>query len=150
MTVFDKSKGWAAGILIVLLVSATAVTAAERLAVISPVANIRGGPSTRSDILWKVEKYYPFLVIKRDGHWIFFKDFEGDEGWIHDSLVGNVPTVITREPECNLRKGPGTRFDIIETVEAGIPFKVISHKGGWLQLEYADGSRSWIHKSLVW
>jgi len=80
---------------------------AERLTIVAPVANIRSGPDTKSDILWKVEKYYPifvkpgtkekilftvekgipFKVLKSKGHWLNVEHADGDRGWIHDSLV---------------------------------------------------------------
>ena len=79
------------------------VAMAERLSVSSKIANIRSGPGTGYDILWKVESYYPILVLKKSGSWINFRDFEGDEGWIHESLVDKKPTVITIKDKCNVR-----------------------------------------------
>ena len=122
----------------------------ERLAVTSRIANIRGGPGTTYDIIWKTEAYYPILVLKRQGKWIRFQDYEGDKGWIHGSLVGDLPTVITTRPVCNIRSGPGTKHDILFTVESGVPFKVLEKKGSWLRVEHADGDQGWIHRSLVW
>jgi SH3-like domain-containing protein len=135
-------------ILIIILVAGTAL--AQRLTVVAPVANIRSGPDTKSDILWKVEKYYPIFVIKKSGSWYQFRDFEEDTGWVHKSLIGKVRAVITKKDLCNIRAKPGTREKILFTVEKGIPFKVLKKKGRWLHVEHADGDRGWIHDSLVW
>mgnify|MGYP001828728341 FL=1 len=138
-------------ILLMVLIVITAGTAmAERLTIVAPVANIRSGPDTKSDILWKAEKYYPILVIKKSGPWYQFRDFEEDSGWVHKSLVGQVKAVITKKDQCNVRSEPGTKEKILFTVEKGIPFKVIKSKGRWLNVEHADGDRGWIHDSLVW
>ncbi len=123
---------------------------AERLAVNASIANVRSGPGQQHEILWKVEQYHPLQVLKKSDHWIQFRDFEGDVGWIHDSLVADIPTVITRSDKCNIRSGPGTTFAIVLTVERGIPFKVLKHQGKWLQVRHADGDQGWIHESLVW
>lgn len=123
---------------------------AERLAVSAPVANIRSGPGTRHNVLWKVEKFFPFLVIDKSGEWYQFKDFEGDRGWVHRSLVDKTPSVITKNDKCNIRSGPGTNHNILFTVEKGIPFKVIKRKGSWIHIEHSDGDKGWIHKALVW
>jgi SH3-like domain-containing protein len=123
---------------------------AERMAVTAPLANIRSGPGTGYEIMWKVERYYPLEVITHSGPWIHFKDFEDDRGWIHKSLVGRVHTVITRAPVSNIRNGPGTKYPILLTVEAGIPFKVLQRKGNWLHIQHSDGDRGWIHSSLLW
>ena len=135
-------------LLLVLGFSATAL--AERLAVSAPVANIRSGPGTGHKVLWKVEKFFPLLVIDKSGEWYQFKDFEDDRGWVHQSLVDKTPTVITRNDKCNIRSGPGTSHKILFTVEKGIPFKVLKREGSWIHIEHSDGDRGWIHKALVW
>jgi len=126
---------------LIVIMAGTAM--AERLTIVAPVANIRSGPATNSDILWKVEKYYPIFVIKKSGSWYQFRDFEKDTGWVHKSLVGKLKAVITNSK-------PSTKEKILFTVEKGIPFKVLKSKGHWLNIEHADGDRGWIHDSLVW
>ena len=138
-------------IIIFLLIMLLAGTAsAERLAVSAPVANIRSGPGTSHNVLWKVEKYFPLRVIEKSGDWYHFEDFEGDKGWVHQSLVSKISAVVTKNDECNIRSGPGTDNKIIFTVEKGIPFKVLNREGSWIHIEHADGDKGWIHKSLIW
>jgi SH3-like domain-containing protein len=126
------------------------VTAGERLAVKVPVANVRAEPGTKSAVLWNIGRYHPIEVIGRSGSWYHFRDFEGDQGWLHDTLVDETPSIITRVDNCNVRSGPGTEFAVSFTVDSGIPFKVIGRKGEWLQIEHADGDRGWVHKALTW
>ena len=135
---------------LLLMVLIPGVSVAERLAVTASTANVRSGPGTKHDWVWQVGKYYPISVLKKKGAWYFFRDFEGDEGWIHKSLLGKVPTVITTKKKCNVRSGPGTNHTVAYAVGAGIPFKVVKRKGNWIQIEHADGDTGWIHKSLVW
>ena len=135
-------------LLLILGFSATAL--AERLAVSAPVANIRSGPGTSHNVLWKVEQYFPILVIEKSGEWYRFEDFEGDKGWVHRSLVGKIPAVITRSDTSNIRSGPGTSHQVLFSVEKGIPFKVLKRENNWIHIEHADGDKGWIHKSLVW
>jgi SH3-like domain-containing protein len=135
---------------VVVILSTGGFAMAERLSVSSRIANIRSGPGTDHEILWKVESYYPIMVLKKSGSWINFRDFEGDEGWIHTSLVRKKPTVITIKNKCNVRTGPGTNHKVIFTVEKGIPFLIIGRQKSWIQIKHADGDRGWIHKSLVW
>ena len=137
-------------IILLLIIVFTGVANAERLAVSAPVANIRSGPGTGHNVLWKVEQYFPIFVIQKSGEWYRFEDFEGDKGWVHQSLVGKIPAVITRKDSSNIRSGPGTSHPILFTVEKGIPFKVLERKSSWIHIEHADGDKGWIHKSLVW
>ncbi|MFO8084860.1 MAG: SH3 domain-containing protein [Desulfobacterales bacterium] len=135
-------------ILVILLTTGTVL--AERLSISVPKANIRSGPGTQYDVLWNCEKYYPFIVLKKNGDWYRFKDFENDEGWIHKSIVDNTRSVITKNDKSNVRSGPATRFNIVFTVEKGVPFKVIEKKGQWLHIQHADGDQGWIYEPLVW
>ena len=127
-----------------------AVALADRLAISSPTANIRSGPGTNHEILWKVEKYHPILVERKSGDWYGFTDYEGDKGWVHKSLVGDIPSAITIKEKCNVRSGPGKENPVVFTVGSGIPFKIIGKKGNWRQILHADGDKGWIHKSLLW
>jgi len=123
---------------------------AERLAISAAIANIRSGPGSTYEIIWKVQQYYPFEVIKKEGAWYQFRDFEGDTGWVHDSLTDKIQAVITSKSQCNVRKGPGTENEILFSVGSGVPFKVLERKGSWIRVLHADGDQGWIHDSLVW
>ena len=133
-----------------LLILFTGTVWAQRLAVGAAIANVRSGPGTQYDVLWQVEKYFPFEVLKKENKWYYFRDFEGDRGWLHESLVKKTKSVVTTCSECNIRSGPGTKYTKVFGVERGTPFKVLGKKGNWLQIEHAEGYRGWIYKSLVW
>ncbi|MBN1932782.1 MAG: SH3 domain-containing protein [Desulfobacterales bacterium] len=135
---------------IILILMGAAHASEERLAVAVPIANIRSGPGTRYDILWKVEQYYPVLILERSGSWCLFRDFEGDKGWISKSLLGKIHSVISKKENCNVRTGPGTQFQVAFIIEKGIPFRVLQHKANWIHVQHADGDKGWIHESLVW
>ena len=147
------TPGCLCGVLVVvalMIVLFPTVGMAERLAVTSPVANIRSGPGTNYDVLWQIEQYHPIIVIQKIGFWYQFRDYQGDTGYIHNSLLGPVETVITASSKCNVRSGPGTRFPVVFTVGDGVPFKVLEKKHNWLRVEHADSDRGWIYRSLVW
>jgi len=129
-------------IIFLLVIVFAAAANAERLAISAPVANIRSGPGVSHDILWKVEKYFPILVIEKSGQWYYFQDFEGDKGWVHESLVGKISGVVTNNEACNIRSGPGTDFPILFSVEKGVPFKVLERKDAWIHIEHADGDKA--------
>ena len=137
-------------ILICVMISFASLAHAERLAVSANVANVRSGPGTKYDVIWKIEKNHPIFVIHKADPWYQFKDFEGDKGWVHKSLVGKIETVITRGDISNIRSGPGTKYKVLFKVEKGIPFKVVKRKGHWIHIQHADGDEGWIHASLVW
>jgi SH3-like domain-containing protein len=127
-----------------------AALAGQRLSVSAAEANIRSGAGNNFDVLWKSEKYYPFSVIKKVGDWYQVKDFQGDEGWVHQSLVGNTPSVITAKDKNILRSEPKPDAKVLFTVGPGIPFKELKRHGKWILVEHADGDKGWIYDSTVW
>jgi len=138
-------------VLAVLLAVPVLGLAAQRVSVSVESANVRTGPGTEHEIVWKgVEKYYPLLVLDQAGSWYYVKDFESDTGWIYKKLVTKTPTVITIKERCNVRKGPGAKKPLAFVVDSGVPFRVLSRKGNWIKVQHADGDKGWIHKSLVW
>lgn len=134
----------------ILVIICSGSVYAERMSIDVPMANVRSGPGTKYKVLWKLEKYHPLQIVKKTGSWYYFRDYEGDNGWIFKSILSKNSSVIAIKDKCNIRSGPGTDYDIVFTVEKGVPFKVIKRKKEWINVRHADGDKGWIHKMLVW
>ena len=134
----------------VLLIFPGFVFAQERLSLTAGIANIRSGPGMEYDVLWQVEQYHPFIIIEKKGDWYKIKDFENDVAWLNKSLLGKIEGVVTIKNKCNIRSKPGTKSQVLFTVEKGVPFKVLERKENWIKIEHADGDVGWIYKTLVW
>ncbi len=50
-------------------------------------SNVRKEPSTKSKIVFTVERGVPFRELKRKGQWIQIRHADGETGWIFHSLV---------------------------------------------------------------
>jgi len=139
-------------LLFITLVLPVPAAQAQRLVVDVSVANIRSGPGTKYEVLWRAERYTPLQVLDMDktGKWCYFKDFEGTKAWVSKDILRKADSVITKKDLCNIRKGPGTNNDILFKAERGVPFKVKKRKGDWIQIQHADGEVGWIHRVLVW
>ena len=125
------------------------VSAAQTYSIQSETANIRSGPGTTFEVMWQVEKYYPISVIEKKGKWYQFRDFEGDTGWVHNSLLGKSRSVITVKDNCLVRSGPGQQNKARFMARRGVPFALLDRKGNWLKVRHAEGLRGWIYKNLV-
>ena len=77
----------------VLLCSSNSL-AAEYVSVKKDNVNVRTGPGTDNPVSMELFAGYPLKVIKKQGEWIKFSDFENDTGWIHKSLVTKGDSVI--------------------------------------------------------
>lgn len=124
--------------------------AAQRVSVNVEIANLRSEPGVNYEILWQVERYHPFLIIEKSNDWIKVEDFEGDQAWIHSSIVNEVKGVITTKPIANVRAEPSIEAQIVLTAEKGVAFKEIKRQGQWVQVEHADGDTGWIFETLLW
>ena len=49
--------------------------------------NVRSKASTKSSILFTVERGVPFKVLSKQGNWMKIKHADGDVGWIYKTLI---------------------------------------------------------------
>jgi len=75
---FEGDTGW---------LSQKVLSQASTVITIKDNCNVRSGPGTRNRILFVVDREVPLKVIKRQGRWIKIRHEDGDQGWIHSSLV---------------------------------------------------------------
>jgi SH3-like domain-containing protein len=135
---------------VLVFVLCIGTASAERLSIAVDKANVRSGPGKKYEVLWSVGKYFPVDVVKTSGDWRQIRDYEGDVGWIHHSLLEEIPAVIVKGSLVNIREGPGKDAKVLFQAESGVSFKVEEKKGQWLHVRHADGDTGWIHQSLVW
>jgi SH3-like domain-containing protein len=60
---------------------------AKSVITIKDKCNVRSKASTKSQVLFIVEKGVPFKVLDKKGNWIKIEHADGDIGWIHKKLV---------------------------------------------------------------
>ena len=75
---FEGDRGWIHSSL--LANTRTAIVKNDK-------CNVRSGPGTQNDIRFTVDKGVPFKVLAEQGKWLQVIHADGDEGWIHRSLV---------------------------------------------------------------
>ncbi len=135
-------------ILAIAILILPAFLSAKMVSVATAKANVRTGPSAGYDILWTVSKYTPFKILESKGRWQKIKDFAGDTGWIHISVLSDAPCLIVKTKEVNLREDPGSK-EILWVLGKTFPLKFIEKKGNWLHVK-GNEVNGWLHKSTVW
>jgi len=132
----------------VALFLATAA-AAEIMSVSTEKANVREGPGAENPALWQAWRFTPFEVQEWSGEWAYVKDFVGDTGWLHRSVLSETPAVIVIGKYANIRTGPGLDYEVAASVDREYPFRAIERNGDWLKV--SDGEiEGWIFIKLVW
>jgi SH3-like domain-containing protein len=75
--------------------------------------NVRSGPGTQYPILWVYWRAgYPVALVARFDNYLKIRDFEGEEGWVHQAMVSKRITalVASKEPAHLLKDAePGSR-----------------------------------------
>jgi SH3-like domain-containing protein len=144
-------KFFLAGVVALFILSlSVAGHTAEYVSVKKDAVNIRSGPSTKSKVIWQVFESFPLQVIKRDGKWLNVVDFEGDKGWIYDTLITSNKSVIVNVETANMRSGPTTGDTVVATVKKGVVFEPLEMKDDWMKVRYKNEITGWMHNSLLW
>ena len=75
---FEGDRGW---------ISRTLLDDTRSVIVKNENCNVRSGPGTDAAILFTVDRGVPFKVLEEKGVWLHVVHADGDDGWIHRSLV---------------------------------------------------------------
>ena len=75
---FEGDSGWVAKS--VLGRAATVIT-------IKDDCNVRSGPGTKYPVRYILDREIPLKVLTRKGRWLKIEHEDGEQGWIHASLV---------------------------------------------------------------
>ena len=146
-----------ASVFVMFLLACAPVFAQKYASVNAKKANIRSCPGTNCAVKWYAWKYTPVIMIKTNEtkDWVLVKDFEGFNGWISASLL-SPRGAMAATVDLNVRKGPGVSNEIVCTVEKGYPFKYLSKKGSWIEVEDDPVNKSegvckgWVYAQNLW
>ena len=137
------------GVLIVL--SFATFASAEILSVKKKSVEISSSSNPYiAQVMLVVPRDYPLKVVQEDGKYYKVSDFMGREGWVDKAAIGAGRTVVVKVGQGNVRKGPGTKHDLVFRANRGVVFKVLNRKDDWLKVEHESKRVGWISRSLVW
>ena len=111
--------------------------------------NLRSGPGTQYEAIFQVPSGYPLLLLERKGSWLKVQDYEGDKGWIQQSLVSNTPSVIVRVREAKVRSNPSTSAPEVGKAAKDVIFSRTGSQGVWVKVSHAN-LNGWVNKDLLW
>jgi len=117
--------------------------------------NLRTGPGENYSIKWEYGNGFPVKIITQKGKWIKTQDFENDIGWIYASMLNKEPHTIVKvnkgkNKKINIRRGPGTKYNVVGQAYYGVVFKKQKQEKGWVKVKHESGLEGWIEASLLW
>ena len=112
---------------------------------------MRAGPDTRFPIAWVYRKKgLPLEVVAEFEHWRRVKDPEGEEGWMHRSMLTGNRTAIT-SATAQLRRGSNSLADVIADVDPGVVMEVVRCPNATVYCRVdVNGLEGWVDRSLLW
>ena len=136
---------------------AASVTEKDGTVVVTTAANLRTEPSESGDVIAIANAD---VELKRtgvtDNGWTRV-EYNGQEAYVHSSLLKDKDTssvteesgTLTVATTSNIRKGPGTGYDVLATVDAGTTLtKTGKTDDGWYRVTY-NNETGYIAESLV-
>ena len=108
--------------------------------------NMRAGPGVRYPIEWVYRRRgLPVEIIDEFGNWRRIRDWEGDLGWVHSSMLSGRRTFrVTGQPRI-LRREPGENAPAVAKLMPGVVGQLESCNGSWCRLS-ADGYEGWLQR----
>jgi len=112
--------------------------------------NVRIGPGIRYPIKFILKKEeLPVEVIKEFDVWRQIRNIDGDEGWVHKSLLSGKRRVIVKGHIQTIYKEPSSDTKPIVKFEPGVIAKLNYCKAKWCYIKAAS-YKGWIKRKNIW
>ena len=112
--------------------------------------NLRTGPNLRYPIKLVLKKDgMPVQIIKEFDVWRQISDKDGDEGWVHKSMLSGRRSVIVTGPVQTLLRKPDEDAKPIVKLEPGVIAGLDHCDKEWCYLKVAS-YKGWLKRENVW
>lgn len=112
---------------------------------------VRTGPALRYPIKWVYQRErLPVEIIQEFDTWRKIRDMDGDDGWVHSSLLSGDRSVIVKgEQTLAVRKEAQTDARILAYLEPNVVAVVEACHGAWCEVK-ADGYEGFAERKFLW
>jgi SH3-like domain-containing protein len=114
--------------------------------------NLRTGPGVQYPVDWVYQRQnLPVEVIAEYGTWRKVRDWQGSQGWVHQSMVSSRRTFIVIGDVRTVRRKNDPNSDSVARVEAGVIGRLIAcpDLNGWCRVE-VGGLEGWLRRVEFW
>jgi SH3-like domain-containing protein len=116
----------------------------------SAEVNVRTGPGTRYPVEWVfVKRDIPVEITAEFDTWRRIRDWEGTEGWVHQSMLSGKRAIVVVGEVRTLRRAVGDSAGGLAKVEPGVAGKLLHCQASWCEVN-VGGYRGWLQKSEFW
>ncbi len=112
--------------------------------------NMRTGPGVRYPIEWVYAlKGLPLEVIDEFETWRRIRDWQGSEGWVHQSMLSGQRGIMVMGERGLLRRAPASDAPGVARVEAGVIGRLHRCSQGWCQI-VVKGFDGWLPQDRIY
>ncbi|NTU78359.1 MAG: SH3 domain-containing protein [Chloroflexales bacterium] len=129
--------------------------------------NLRDGPRTNYVSMARMGLGQDLTLVERYEGW-FLVEYGSQYGWVTADFLNIISGVIERVPVAqsipdpnpslvgtvlenavNLRKGPGSAYDRVGSVDAGSGVSLLAKHKDWFRVQLENGTKAWIFSDLL-
>jgi uncharacterized protein YgiM (DUF1202 family) len=129
--------------------------------------NLRDGPGTNYVSMARMGQGQDLTLIEQYNGW-FLVEYGTTYGWVTADFLNIVPGVIERIPVANaipdpnpplvgsvtenavnIRKGPGSAYERVGSVNAGAQVTLLARHKDWYRVQLGNGTRAWVFSDLL-
>ncbi|WP_174729960.1 SH3 domain-containing protein [Mesobacillus harenae] len=122
--------------------------------------NVRKGPGLSYGVNGQVRKGETYNLVKEDGDWVQISLKNGSKGWVAGWFIKKETTVSSIKPSAKnetatittnglrIRKGPGTEFQIVGSLNNGQAVQVLEQNENWTKVRFSAGE-GWVSQEYL-
>lgn len=112
---------------------------------------VRSGPGLKYPIKWIFKKRgLPVEIVQEFDGWRKIRDWEGGEGWVHQSLLsGNRTALIQSDMMVPLRRSASLDARMIARLEPMVVVSIEECTPAWCRVA-TQGFRGWAQRNFLW
>ena len=112
--------------------------------------NVRAGPGSRYPIEWVFKRRsLPVEVVAEFDTWRKIRDFEGTEGWVHQSMLSGLRMIQVIGQIRTLRRDPGSSAPAVARMEPGVLANLENCQQKWCEIQ-VSGLSGWVSRAHIW
>lgn len=115
---------------------------------------VRAGPAMRYPIRWIYTRGgLPVEIIQEFDAWRKIRDFDGDEGWVHKSLLSGVRMGLVKggaeEGLAPVHEKDAATSRMVARLEPQVLVSLDKCGGAWCRIE-THGYKGWLERKFIW
>ncbi len=112
--------------------------------------NLRSGPGTRYPIDWVYRRAgMPVEIIDEFDTWRRIRDWQGTEGWVHQSMVQGRRGILVTGQRRTLKRRPEEAAPGVALLDAGVVGTLEGCRGAWCEIS-AGGYSGWLEREAFY